>query len=211
MPRPGALTRVVLASHNEGKCQELRALLAGTCITLVPQAALGVPEVAETAPTFIENALAKARNCAAQTGLPSLADDSGLAIDALHGAPGIHSARYAGPDADSAANIRKLMQALEGLPDKARTARFHCVIVLLRHSNDPIPLIVQGTWEGRILTRPRGRSGFGYDPIFLVPEHGRSAAELPPETKNRISHRARAIAALRQALGADPSTLHAEP
>jgi XTP/dITP diphosphohydrolase len=185
--------RVVLASLNPGKAREVGQLLAGSGLEVVSQAALGVPEAAETAPTFVENALLKARHAAQLTGLPAVADDSGLAVDALGGAPGIYSARYAGPGADDAANNRKLLEALAGLPDAARTARFICVVVYLRHAADPVPLICEGAWHGRLLEAPRGANGFGYDPLFLVPELGVTSAELPPEQKNRLSHRGQAL------------------
>jgi XTP/dITP diphosphohydrolase len=185
--------RVVLASLNPGKAREVGQLLAGSGLEVVSQAALGVPEAAETAPTFVENALLKARHAAQLSGLPAIADDSGLAVDALGGAPGIYSARYAGPGADDAANNRKLLEALAGLSDAARTARFICVVVYLRHAADPVPLICEGVWRGRLLEAPRGANGFGYDPLFLVPELGVTSAELPPEQKNRLSHRGQAL------------------
>jgi XTP/dITP diphosphohydrolase len=188
-----ASRRVVLASLNPGKAREVGQLLAGSGLEVVSQAALGVPEAAETAPTFVENALLKARHAAQLTGLPAVADDSGLAVDALGGAPGIYSARYAGPGADDAANNRKLLEALAGLPAAARTARFICVVVYLRHAADPVPLICEGAWHGRLLEAPRGANGFGYDPLFLVPELGVTSAELPPEQKNRLSHRGQAL------------------
>ncbi|MDX9739724.1 MAG: RdgB/HAM1 family non-canonical purine NTP pyrophosphatase [Gammaproteobacteria bacterium] len=192
--------RIVLASGNQGKLREFAELLAGTGIAICSQSEFGVPEAEENGLTFVENAIIKARNAARHTGLPALADDSGLEVDALNGAPGIHSARYAGPGGDSGPNVRKLLDALAGVPEDERSARFRCVIVLLRHAADPTPLICQGTWEGSILTEPRGSGGFGYDPVFLVPGHGRSAAELAPETKNRLSHRGQALAALLRAL-----------
>jgi XTP/dITP diphosphohydrolase len=188
-----ASRRVVLASLNPGKAREVGQLLAGSGLEVVSQAALGVPEAAETAPTFVENALLKARHAARLTGLPAIADDSGLAVDALGGAPGIHSARYAGAGADDVANNRKLLAALAGLPAAARAARFICVVVYLRHAEDPVPLICEGVWRGRLLEAPRGANGFGYDPLFLVPELGVTSAELPPEQKNRLSHRGQAL------------------
>ncbi len=194
------MRRVVLASNNPGKARELGQLLAGSGLEVVPQSALGVPEAEETGLTFVENAILKARNACAHTGLPALADDSGLEVDALRGEPGIHSARYAGPGASDADNLRKLLDALDGVPEAGRSARFQCLLVLMRHAADPVPLICQGTWEGRIATAPRGTSGFGYDPVFLVPEKGCTAAELPAEEKNRLSHRGRAIACLLERL-----------
>lgn len=190
------MQRIVLASGNRGKLAELEALLAPSGLRLQSQDALGVPEAEETGLSFVENAIIKARNAARHTGLPALADDSGLEVDALDGAPGIYSARYAGPAAGDGANLDKLLRALRDVPDERRTARFQCLLVYLRHALDPVPLICQGTWEGRILAAPRGRNGFGYDPVFFVPTHGCSSAELAPELKNRLSHRGRALACL---------------
>jgi XTP/dITP diphosphohydrolase len=198
--RTEAVREIVLATGNPGKLQEIGILLAPGGISVIPQEARGVPEAEETGLSFVENAIIKARNAARHTGLPALGDDSGLEVDALNGAPGIYSSRYAGPGADDAANIDKLLHELEGLPDERRSARFQCVIVYMRHALDPTPLICQGTWEGRILHRPRGRNGFGYDPVFFVPTHGCSSAELPPAVKNSISHRGQALACLLQTL-----------
>ncbi len=192
--------KLVLASGNAGKLVELQAMLAALPLTIVPQRELGVDEVPETGTTFVENALIKARHATATTGLPALADDSGLIVDALGGAPGLYSARYAGTPTDDAANNAKLLDALRDVPEDARTARFYAVIVLLRHADDPQPLIAEGVWEGRILTAPRGTQGFGYNPVFLDPLHGRTAAEMDPAQKNRISHRAKALTALTQRL-----------
>lgn len=192
---------VVLASGNRGKLSELRTLLAETGFEIVPQRAFDVPEAEETGLSFVENAILKARNAARHSGLPALADDSGLEVDALDGAPGIYSARFAGPGAGDAANNRLLLERLRDVPEARRTARFQCVLVHMRHAEDPSPLICQGSWEGRILTEPRGAAGFGYDPLFWVPELGASAAELTPAVKNRASHRGRAMAALLVALG----------
>lgn len=191
---------LVLASGNAGKLVELRAMLADLPLTIVPQRELGVDDVPETATTFVENALIKARHASAVTGLPALADDSGLIVDALDGAPGLYSARYAGSPTDDAANNVKLLQVLQGLPEARRTARFYAVIVLLRHADDPQPLIAEGRWEGRILDAPRGHNGFGYNPVFLDPAQGLTAAEMEPVQKNRISHRALALQALRDRL-----------
>jgi XTP/dITP diphosphohydrolase len=195
--------RIVLASGNEGKLREFSALLAGAGFELVSQRALQVPDADETGLSFVENAIIKARHAAQLTGLPALADDSGLEVDALRGAPGIYSSRYAGPDAGDGTNVDKLLRELADVPDDARTARFRCVIVHMRHALDPTPLICQGSWEGSILRAPRGAGGFGYDPVFLVPGHDCSSAELPPATKNRLSHRGQALAQLLRALGGE--------
>ena len=191
---------LVLASGNAGKLAELRDLLAGDGFTLRAQSELGVEDAEETGLTFVENALLKARHAARATGLPALADDSGLCVDALGGAPGLYSARYAGPDGNGARNIVRLLGELEGVPDEARGARFHCCIVLLRHAADPCPLVVEGSWRGRILRAPRGEGGFGYDPVFLDPASSLTAAELPAARKNAASHRGLALAALRARL-----------
>ena len=195
--------RVVLASSNKGKVREFGQLLAGHGIEVVPQSDFGVPDADETGLTFVENAILKARNAAAHTGLPAIADDSGIEVDYLNGAPGIYSARYAGSDGDSAANNAKLLNALAGVADEQRTARFQCLLVYLRHTDDPTPLICQGTWEGRILGAVRGDAGFGYDPLFFVPTEGCSAAELPAERKNEISHRGQALRCLLATMAAD--------
>ena len=194
------MRKIVLATANPGKLRELQAVLAGLDFEIVPQSAFGVPEAEETGLTFIENALLKARNAALYTGLPALADDSGLAVDALGGVPGIYSARYAGAGAGDRANIGKLLAELEGVPAERRTARFVCVLALLHHPADPTPLICQGSWEGTILTEPRGEGGFGYDPIFFVPGEQRTAAELEPAVKNQVSHRGQALVLLRRYL-----------
>lgn len=189
--------KCVLASGNAGKLTEIRSVLTDLPITWISQAELGVADAEETASSFVENALLKARHAAWQTGLPALADDSGLCVDALGGAPGLHSARYAGVHGDSAANIARLLAELDGIDAARRSAHFFCTIVLLRHAADPAPLIVEGRWHGRILSAPRGDGGFGYDPIFLDPTRGLSAAELTADEKNRISHRGQALAQLR--------------
>lgn len=189
--------KLVLASGNAGKLVELERLLADTGIELLGQRTLGVDDIEETATTFIENALLKARHAARVSGLASLADDSGLCVDALGGAPGLRSARYAGGNGGSAANNAKLLTELAGVPDEQRTARFYCVLVLLRHADDSQPLIAEGSWPGHILNAPRGTGGFGYDPVFLDPVSGLSAAELEPAFKNRVSHRGQALEALR--------------
>lgn len=192
--------RIVLASNNAGKVREFAQLLAQAHIEIRPQGDFGVPEAAETGLTFVENAILKARNAALHSGLPAIADDSGIEVDALNGAPGIYSARYAGAGASDADNCARLLAALESVADEARTARFQCVLVYLRHPDDPTPLICQGTWEGSILRAPRGTNGFGYDPLFLVPGAGVSSAELAPEVKNRLSHRGQALRRLRALL-----------
>jgi XTP/dITP diphosphohydrolase len=184
---------IVLASSNAGKVREFNQLLAGLQLEVVPQSQFNVADADETGLTFVENAILKARNAAQHTGLPAIADDSGLEVDALHGAPGIYSARYAGPNASDTENLEKLLGMLNDVPETQRSARFQCVLVYMRHALDPTPLICQGTWEGRILTRARGTNGFGYDPVFFVPTHQCSAAELPAEVKNSLSHRGQAL------------------
>ncbi|MGO1071989.1 RdgB/HAM1 family non-canonical purine NTP pyrophosphatase [Lysobacter sp. CA199] len=189
--------RLVLASSNAGKLVELRDLLSDTGIELVAQTDLGVEDAEETGSTFVENALLKARHASAATGLPALADDSGICVDALGGAPGLYSARYAGRHGDAQANIDKLLSALKDVPDEQRVAHFYAVIVLLRHAGDPRPIIAEGLWHGRILHRRQGDRGFGYQPVFFDTEHQVSAGEIDDALKNRVSHRARALAALR--------------
>ncbi|MGY0799395.1 RdgB/HAM1 family non-canonical purine NTP pyrophosphatase [Lysobacter sp. A286] len=198
--------RIVVASGNTGKLAEFNRLLGDAGIEFVAQGELGVGDIEETGLTFVENALLKARHAARATGLPALADDSGLCVDALNGAPGLYSARYAGEPSDAARNIDKLLQALDGVPELQRGAHFHCTLALLRHADDPRPLIAQGEWHGRILTATRGAGGFGYDPLFLDPETGKTAAELDPATKNRVSHRGQALAILHRKLGSLPAT-----
>jgi XTP/dITP diphosphohydrolase len=193
------MNRIVLASNNPGKLREIQALAAGK-LELLLQSDYAVPEVEETGLSFVENALLKARHAARHTGLPALADDSGLEVDALHGAPGIRSARYAGPGASDAENLQKLLQELADIPEHQRRARFQCVVVYMKHAEDATPLICQGTWEGRILPAPRGENGFGYDPVFYVPTHHCSSAELPPAVKNSLSHRGKALRQLLPAL-----------
>ncbi len=193
---------LVLASGNAGKLAELRQLLDGSRFTLRAQSEFGVVDVEETGLTFIENALLKARHAALATGLPALADDSGLCVDALGGAPGLYSARYAGVHGDAGRNIARLLRELDGVADDARGASFHCAIVVLRSADDPQPVIAEGRWRGRIVRAPRGTGGFGYDPVFLDPESGLTAAELPAADKNTISHRGLALAVLRERLAA---------
>ena len=196
----GSATPLVLASGNAGKLQEFRALLAAEGFDVRAQSAFGVGDAEETGLTFIENAILKARHACRATGLPALADDSGLAVDFLGGAPGIYSARYADGKGD-AANNAKLLDALKGVPDAERGAQFVCVLALVRHADDPLPILCEGLWHGRILQAASGEHGFGYDPLFWVPERNVSSAELSPADKNQISHRARAMALLRQRLG----------
>lgn len=184
---------LVLATGNRGKVSEMAELLQPLGLQVRPQTELGVAPAKETGLSFIENAVLKARHAAAVTGLPALADDSGLEVDALNGAPGIYSARYAGVDGDDAANNEKLLRALTSVAAEARGARFRCAIALLRHETDPMPLIATGTWEGHLLDAPRGSNGFGYDPLFLPHGLDRTSAELEKTEKNRLSHRARAL------------------
>lgn len=194
------LDRLVLASGNRGKLAEIRALLADAKVDIVAQSDFDIGSVEETGLTFVENALLKARHAALESGLPALADDSGLEVDALAGAPGIYSARYAGDDASDRDNVLKLLDDLRGIPDALRTARFQCVIVLMQHANDPTPLICQGTWEGRIAMQPAGGRGFGYDPVFVPAGFDCTAAQLDAGEKNRLSHRGQALIALRDQL-----------
>lgn len=192
--------QIVLASNNTGKLREIQAVLDQQRFQLINQSEFKVSEVAETGTTFVENAIIKARHAAKATSLPALADDSGIEVDALQGTPGVYSARYAGKDADDVANNEKLLTELKDTPEAQRTARFQCVLVYMRHAQDPMPLICQGSWEGRILFEAKGPNGFGYDPLFFVPTHGCASAELDPTEKNRISHRAQALQKLIVAL-----------
>ncbi|NCA89089.1 MAG: RdgB/HAM1 family non-canonical purine NTP pyrophosphatase [Gammaproteobacteria bacterium] len=196
MPKTHHGESIVLASSNAGKVREINALLAAEEIHIIPQNALGVPEAAETGLSFVENAILKARNAAAHSGLAAIADDSGIEVDALAGAPGIYSARYAGSGASDLDNLNKLIEVIREVPPEQRTARFQCLMVYLRHAEDPTPVICQGTWEGLLLDTPRGDHGFGYDPIFLVPSEGCTSAELDPAAKNRLSHRGQALSKL---------------
>lgn len=193
------MNSLVLASHNAGKLKELQAML-GNRFQVRSVAEFSTQSPAETGLSFIENAILKARHAAQVSGLPALADDSGLAVDYLDGAPGIHSARYSGTG-DDQANNRKLLEVLQGVPDEERGAQFVCALALVRHAEDPLPIICEGFWRGRILHEPRGNQGFGYDPLFWVDEQQCSSAELTPEVKNRLSHRALAMQLLRQRLG----------
>lgn len=190
------LQKIVLATNNKGKILEFSRLLQPLQIEVVQQSALGIPDAEETGMTFIENAILKARHASKISGLPALADDSGLAVAALHGAPGIRSARYAGDHADPKDHIAKLLAAMHDVPDDKRHAEFHCALVLMHASDDPTPVVCDGRWPGVILREARGANGFGYDPVFYVPSQQKSAAELTPEIKNKISHRALAIQAL---------------
>ena len=188
--------KVVLASGNHGKQAEFSALLANVGIELVMQSDLGVTAIEETGASFVENALLKARHAARATGLPALADDSGLCVDSLGGAPGIHSARYAGGHGDDAANIARLLDAMRDVTDPGRGAHFICVLALIRHPEDPLPILAEGRWSGSIAASPRGSGGFGYDPVFFDAVRGCTAAELDTAVKNMVSHRARALAVL---------------
>lgn len=187
------MKKIVLATGNQGKVKELNQMLQAQEFQIIAQTELNVTEVAETGLTFIENAILKARNACKQTGLPAIADDSGLEVDFLNGAPGIYSSRYAGEDATDQQNLEKLLSALNQVTEKNRTARFQCVLVYLRHENDPTPIICQGSWEGHITSVSLGENGFGYDPIFWVAEQACTSAQLPSNIKNKISHRAKAL------------------
>ncbi len=186
--------KIVFASSNPGKIRELQALL--TDFEIIPQEKLGVTDIAETGNTFLDNALLKARHAAKITGLPTIADDSGLAVTALHGAPGVHSARFAGEKATSEDNIKKLLNELKDIPPEKRHATFHCMLVFINKADDAAPLICHGTWNGMILAKPQGENGFGYDPVFFDLEENKSAAELSLDIKNRISHRGQALTML---------------
>jgi len=192
---------IVLASSNPGKVREINQVLAGLNVIVRPQAEFNVIDAEETGLTFVENAILKARNAAQHTGLPAIADDSGLEVDALAGAPGIYSARYAGVGATDLENLEKLLDALADVPEENRSARFQCLMVYMRHADDPTPLICQGSWEGRILMAARGSNGFGYDPVFYVPTHNCASAELAADIKNSLSHRGQALRQLVAALG----------
>lgn len=196
----GVPRRWVLASGNPGKLGELQVLLAPSGLEVVPQSAYGVSSAEETGVTFVENALLKARHAATETGLPAIADDSGLVVDALGGKPGIRSARFAGPDGDDRANIEKLLSLLQDIPEDQRRAQFYCVVVALQGPEDPAPLIGSGAWPGLIAREPQGEAGFGYDPVFFDPRLEATAAELSPDVKNRVSHRGQALAEIQGAL-----------
>tara|TARA_R110002153_G_scaffold166870_5_gene319468 strand:+ start:335 stop:952 length:618 start_codon:yes stop_codon:yes gene_type:complete len=187
------INKVVLATGNKGKVKELARMLSGLGIEVLPQSEFAVTEVAETGSTFVENAIIKARHTAKQTGLPAIADDSGLAVDALGGAPGVYSARYSGDDATDQSNIIKLLDAMADIPKEDRQAKFLCVLVFMRHADDPTPIICQGEWLGEITTEQQGENGFGYDPVFWVETQNCSSAQLSPEQKNVLSHRGKAL------------------
>ena len=194
------MSKLILASGNAGKLKEFSELLQPLGWQVEPQSVYAVEEAEETGLTFVENALIKARNAAQATGCAALADDSGIEVDALKGAPGIYSARFAGPGSSDADNNAKLLRELEGLPPEQRTARYWCVLAFLRFAEDPTPIIIQASWEGQVLTQPQGEGGFGYDPLFWLPDLGKTAAELSKQDKNRLSHRGRASQQLLQAL-----------
>ena len=187
------LNKVVLATHNPGKLREFRALISETDLECKSQSEYQVPEVPETGETFVENALIKARNACHYSGLPSIADDSGLVVDCLQGAPGVNSARFAGENATEPDNLKKLLQAVRDFSSKERTARFQCAMIYLRSESDPSPLISLGTWEGQITMNAKGQHGFGYDPVFLITDLKRTSAQLEPQEKNRLSHRGQAL------------------
>lgn len=190
------MSTIVLATGNLGKVKELASLLETQKLSVVPQSEFDVPDVAETGSTFVENAIIKARHAAKITGLPAIADDSGLEVDALNGAPGVYSARYAGENASDDDNMEKLLKALQDVPAEKRTARFHCVLVYMRFENDPTPIICHGVWEGSICREKLGQQGFGYDPIFWQEDRQLTSAQLPRDIKNKLSHRGRALAQL---------------
>jgi XTP/dITP diphosphohydrolase len=190
------MSTIVLATGNKGKVEELSELLSASNISIVPQSEFDVPDVPETGSTFVENAIIKARHASKITGLPAIADDSGLEVDALNGAPGVISARYSGINATDASNNTKLLEELTDVAPDKRTARFHCVLVYMRHSDDPTPIICHGVWDGAILEKPQGEQGFGYDPLFWVEQYQQSSAELTREIKNQLSHRGKALAKL---------------
>ena len=185
--------KIILATGNLNKVREISASLQGSSIEIMPQSMFNVPDADETGTTFVENAIIKARNCAAHTGEAAMADDSGIEVDALGGAPGVHSARYSGEHANDEKNTALLLRNMENVPDGRRTARYWCVMVYMRSASDPTPIICQASWEGVIIREKRGTNGFGYDPVFLIPELGKTAAEVSLEVKNSMSHRAKAI------------------
>ncbi|CAM2773174.1 XTP/dITP diphosphatase [Moritella viscosa] len=194
------MSKVVLATGNPGKVREMSALLAEFGLEVLPQSNFNIVEADETGTTFIENAIIKAKHAAALTGLPAIADDSGLAVDALQGVPGIYSARYAGVDASDRDNLLKLLDALKDVPAAQRTARFHCVLVYMTHAEDPTPLVCHGSWDGVITEQPSGEDGFGYDPIFFVESEGCTSAELTKQRKSELSHRGQALTKLLAAM-----------
>ena len=194
------MKKFVLASNNKGKLREFNDMFANMSINVLPQSEFNIEEVEETGLSFVENAILKARNAALHSGLPAIADDSGIEVDALQGAPGIYSARFAGVGASDTDNLKKLLKELQGVPTAERSARFQCLLVYMRHAHDPTPVICQGTWEGVILEAPQGENGFGYDPVFFVPEKNCSSAELNADVKNSMSHRGKALQLLSKQL-----------
>jgi len=204
------MSKVVLATGNPGKVREMSALLAEFGLEVLPQSDFNIVEADETGTTFIENAIIKAKHAAALTGLPAIADDSGLAVDALQGVPGIYSARYAGVDASDRDNLLKLLDALKGVPTAQRTARFHCVLVYMTHAEDPTPLVCHGSWDGVITEQPSGEDGFGYDPIFFVESEGCTSAELTKQRKSELSHRGQALTKLLAAMHEQQTRLAAQ-
>ncbi len=192
------INKIVLASGNKGKLKEFSQVLGDLKVEVLPQSEFQISDADETGLSFVENAILKARHAAKATGLPALADDSGLEVDALNGAPGIYSARFSGTEATDEKNNQLLLEKLQGIPAEERTARFRCVLAFLRHANDPTPLICQGSWEGLILEQLSGNNGFGYDPLFLIPELEKTSAQLAPEEKNKISHRGQAVALMKE-------------
>jgi len=187
------MQKFVLASNNKGKLREFNDMFSSMSISVLPQSEFNIEEVEETGLSFVENAILKARNAALHSGLPAIADDSGIEVDALQGAPGIYSARFAGVSASDEDNLQKLLAELKDVPTEKRTARFQCLLVYMRHAKDPTPVICQGTWEGMILEAPQGENGFGYDPVFFVPEEHCSSAQLSVDVKNNMSHRGKAL------------------
>jgi len=196
------MQKIVLGSNNKGKVREFGEMLSTLNMEVIPQATFNIEDADETGLTFVENAIIKARHASAIAGLPAIADDSGLEVDFLNGAPGIYSARYSGEGATDEKNLLKLLDALKDVPEEKRTARFQCLLVYMRHAEDPTPLICQGTWEGIITTEPQGENGFGYDPIFYVPTHNCSSEQLNSDEKNVLSHRGQALKKLLTALKA---------
>jgi len=204
------MSKVVLATGNPGKVREMSALLAEFGLEVLPQSDFNIVEADETGTTFIENAIIKAKHAATLTGLPAIADDSGLAVDALQGVPGIYSARYAGVDASDRDNLLKLLEALKGVPTAQRTARFHCVLVYMTHAEDPTPLVCHGSWDGIITEQPSGEDGFGYDPIFFVESEGCTSAQLTKQRKSELSHRGQALTKLLAAMHQQQTRLAAQ-
>jgi len=200
MPHNHQGERVVLASNNAGKVREINQLLQNQQIQVIPQREFDIQDIEETGLTFVENAILKARHAAKESGLAAIADDSGLEVDALKGAPGIYSARFGGPGCNDQDNNNKLIESLRDVPEDERSAHFQCLMVYMRHADDPTPIICQGTWEGRIMLEPQGENGFGYDPLFFVPQENCTSAQLSPEIKNSLSHRGQALNKLLTAL-----------